>query len=401
MKVVVIGAGIAGLSIGWRLAQEGADVTVLERAQVGNGATAASAGMIAAAAEMGQAETPETALAARANALWPTFAQELEKQSGVPIGYKKSGSLMVALKGEPRGRHRPSGEEPGQNPHAQGGDIAMLDAAQARELEPLLTDNVEGALWAPNESQVDSQALCRAAAVAFVRAGGKVLSNETVVRIETDGSRVTGALTPFAFHRADAFVLAAGAWTARIEGLPPGVMPPVIPIKGEIVVLAPPKGAAVPRHVVWGNGIYIVPRGDRVLLGATVERAGFDTKLSEEAYRWLRGKSSVVMPALAEWSVSEHWAGLRPASPDGLPILGKTAVEGLFVASGQYRNGILFAPAVAEIVSRLVLGREADASAFDPRRFKGAQAHAAEFVVETPHRAPGSDAGVGEWHIGF
>ena len=390
MKVVIIGAGVAGLGIGWRLAQEGASVTVLERARIGAGATSASAGMIAAAAELGQAETPETALARKAEELWPSFAQELEATSGIQIGYRRNGSLMVALKGQ----HHSSGEPP------QNG-ATMLDAQQARAMEPMLAENIEGAIWAPDEAQVDSQALCGALAVAFVRAGGKLQSNETVVRIENSDGRVIGALTPFTLHQADAYVLAAGAWTSRIEGLPPDVLPPVAPVKGEIVVLSPPAGGGVPAHVVWGNDVYIVPRGERVLVGATVERAGFDTGLSQEAYRWLRSRAEGLMPALAGWSVSEHWAGLRPVSPDGLPILGKASLDGLYVATGQFRNGILFAPAVAEIVSRLVLGREADAAAFDPRRFKAGKAQVPQSVVETPHRAPGSDAGVGEWHIGF
>jgi glycine oxidase len=389
MKVVVIGAGVAGLGIGWKLAQAGAEAVVLERAQPGSGATAASAGMIAAAAELGHAETPDTAFARRSRDLWSDFAKQLETQSGVAIGYATNGSLMVGLKGERRG-HGHSGEQP--NPHAQGGNIAMLDSDQARAKEPMLTAETEGALWAPNEALVDSQALCRALAVAFVRAGGKLLSNETAVRIESDGTRVTGVLTPFTLHRADAYVLAAGAWSTRVEGLPPKAVPPVIPIKGEIVVLAPSAGASLPVHTVWGNEIYLAPRGDRLLLGATVERAGYDTSVTREALHWLRHKAIGLMPSLESWEVVERWAGLRPASPDGLPILGPSAVEGLYVASGQYRNGILFAPAVAEDVSRLVLERAAAEAAFDPRRFDGSE-RTAESVIETPHRS-------GAWRTG-
>jgi glycine oxidase len=379
MKVVVIGAGVAGLGIGWKLARAGASVTVLERAQVGNGATSASAGMIAATAELGEAETPEAAFARRASTMWPAFAQELQQQSGVDIAFHRNGSLLVTMKGEATGAHSAAER------HGQGDDVAVLDAAEARAREPMLSDNIAGALWAPHEATVDTQALCRALAVAFVRAGGKVLSNETVVRFERDTQRILDVVTPFTTHRADAYVLAAGAWTSRVEGLPPEAVPPVIPVKGEILVLAPPEGAAVPPHVVWGNGIYLTPRRNFLLVGATVERAGFDTAVSQAALAWLRGQSNGLMPGLENWRIVEHWAGLRPGSPDGLPILGETCVEGLYVASGQYRNGILFAPAVAEVLSRLVLERTGGVSAFDPRR--EIRPDGAPSILETPHRA--------------
>lgn len=385
MKVVVIGAGVAGLGIGWKLAQSGASVTVLERAQVGNGATTASAGMIAAAAELGQADTPETAFARRANELWPAFAEDLQKQTGVDIGYRKSGSLLVRMK-----------SDTGEGHHALSGVSEKLDAAKARTLEPMLSDEIAGALFAPEEAQVDSQALCRALAVAFVRAGGKVLSNETAIRFEWDGKRVVGIATPFTTHYADAFVLAAGAWSSRLEGLPPQAVPPVTPVKGEIVVLAPPAGAASPEHVIWGNGVYLTPRRGRLLVGATMELAGFDTSLSQAALRWLYQQSTGLMPQLAGWRLTEHWAGLRPGSPDGMPILGETCVPGLYVASGQYRNGILFAPAVAEVLSRVVLERMAVDAAFDPRRFDGLKPGAS--VVETPHKD--AAGGAGEWRTG-
>ena len=397
MKIVIIGAGVAGLGIGWKLAKAGANVTILERAQAGLGATTASGGMIAAAAEMGHGDTPEAAFAKRANELWPGFVAELEAQSGVSVDYRRNGSLLVALKGEERG-HSHGGERPtasggAPNPHAQGADISMLTAEQAREMEPLLSENIVGALLAPHEAQIDTHALVRALAAAFAKAGGKLSTNEAAVRVEIEGGRAVGVRTPFKLYHADAVVLAAGAWTSRIEGLPPEAVPPVIPIKGEIVVLAPPSEAALPKHVVWGNEIYVVPRTGRLLVGATVERAGFDTSKTPEAYRWLLRQSMGLMPALEGWEVAEHWVGLRPATPDGLPVLGQTVVEGLCAASGQYRNGILFAPAVVELMSRLILERVVEVAAFDPRRFDGTKPQAAGSVIESAHKAPGRGAG--------
>jgi len=385
MKVVIIGAGVAGLGIGWKLARAGASVTVLERSQVGNGATTASGGMIAAAAELGPSNSPEAALARTANALWPAFKDDLEKESKVDIGFRRNGALLVRMRKSADGAHQ-----------ALSGVTETLDAGEARVLEPLLGDGIDGAILAPQEAEVDSQALCRALAVAFVRAGGQVLSNEAAIRFEYDGRRVTGVATPFGVHRGDAFVLAQGAWSSRIEGLPREVVPPITPVKGEIVLLTPPPGSAIPNHVIWGNGIYAVPRRGRLLIGATMELAGFDTILTQAALRWLYRQSTGLMPGLAAWRLAEHWAGLRPASPDGLPLLGQTAVEGLYVATGQFRNGILFAPAVAEGLSRLILDHTAVDPAFDPRRFEAERPSLS--VAETPHRDVSGEAGA--WRTG-
>ena len=361
MKVVIIGAGVAGLSIGWRLRQAGVDVTVLERAQAGHGATWAAAGMLAATAEHGEKQSPEGELAYRSLKAWPDFAREIEAASGMKIGYAQSGSLLVAANAAQLDEYTARAKS--------DSDLKVLSAQEARAMEPSLKQDIAGALWAEREAVVDNRALGQALARAFVRAGGALKLNESVVRIETRAGYAVGALTPSAFYEADAFVLAAGAWSGLIEGLPPDAVPQVKPMKGEMLALAPPKGVAIPGHVVWGNEVYLVPRGDRLLIGATLEDVGFDTRLTKDAENWLTDRAVSVMPGLKDWTIVEHWAGLRPGSPDGLPLLGPTAVNGLFVASGQYRNGILFAPLVAEMLSGLVLERPVDFAAFDPRRF--------------------------------
>jgi glycine oxidase len=375
MKVVVVGAGAAGLGIGWKLARAGVPVTVLERAHIGNGATSVSAGMIAAAAETGSDERLAP-LAHAARDAWPAFREALEKESKVDIGYRQTGALMVRMKDDPAAAD-------------------ALDTKAATALEPLLGPAVAGARLAPGEASVDSPALCRALAVACVRAGGEVISNEAAVRFEWDGTRVTGVATPFRIHHADAFVLAMGAWSSRIEGLPPAAVPRIVPVKGEVAVLAPPPGVALPNRVIWGNGVYLVPRGRHLIVGATMEEAGFDTSLTQAALRWLYRQSTGLMPSLKDWRLAEHWAGLRPVSPDRLPLLGPAAVDGLYVASGQFRNGILFAPAVIEILSRLILERTAVDPAFDPRRFGDGPGIP---VTETPHRDVSTEADV--WRMG-
>ncbi len=364
MRVIIIGAGVAGLSIGWRLLQAGAEVVVLERAQPGQGATWASAGMIAVTGENGDAETPDAQFARYSGSLWPAFAAEIEAASGRSIAYRSDGALMVAKDEQAAAAYAARAD-------ASGGKAKFLSARDACALEPLLAPDIAGALYDPGEAQVDNRALGAALTAAFLRAGGKLLAYETVYRVDVWENRVTGVVTPFAKYHGDAFILAAGAWTSRIDGLPADAMPPVVPVKGEMIALAPPDTAALPKRIVWGNEIYLVPRRDRLLVGATMSNEGFDTAETEAAATWLQSHAAGVMPALGEWEIAEHWAGLRPGSPDNLPILGETALKGLFVAGGQFRNGILFAPAIAEALSSLVLGRAPPYSiaAFNPMRF--------------------------------
>jgi glycine oxidase len=358
MKVVVVGAGAAGLGIGLRLCQAGAEVTVLERFQPARGATWAAAGMLSL---LGEEPNPaEAALARYAAQLWPDFAAEIEELAGRKVDYRRGGKLMAAASAETLQRLAARANS--------SAGLELLSTAEALKREPMLSPGILGALWDAEEAWVDNRALGVALAAAFTRAGGKLQLNETVVRLETDGARLLGARTPFFVHEADAYVVAAGAWTSRIEGLPAGILPAIVPVKGEMIALA---GGNPPGHIVWGEDVYLVPRGERLLVGATLSREGFDTSLTDAAASLLRGQAEALMPGLALWEEVEHWAGLRPGSPDDLPVLGPTSIERLYVASGQYRNGILYAPAVAEAMAALVLGSkyEIDLAAFDPRRF--------------------------------
>jgi glycine oxidase len=252
--------------------------------------------------------------------------------------------------------------------------LEFLMPSAAKLLEPLLSDDVAGALCNPNEAQVDNRALAPALSIAFQRAGGVLKINEPVVRFEIENGRAAAARTPFALYHADAFVLAAGAWSSRIEGLPAEAVPAVVPVKGEMIALSP-KSDAIPKHMVWGNEVYLVPRHDRLLAGATVTREGFDTRITRAAAEWLYAHAVGLMPALAQWDLADHWAGLRPGSPDDLPLIGPSSLDGLFIASGQFRNGILFAPAIAEALRDIVLNGEPPQPAFDPRRFAKAAAN--------------------------
>lgn len=356
MKIVVIGAGVAGLAIGWRLAEAGQEVLILERGQPGRGATWASAGMLAVTAELRNSQPDEIEFARYSNSLWPDFAKQIEELSGQNIGFAPHGALILAENAAALAGLESLVIQPGS---------ALVEADRVREIAPLVNSDIAGGLWSPHEAWVDNQRLALALAAVFRKAGGRLLANEAVVRIERQGGRAVAARTTFGLYPADAVVLAAGAWSGLVE---PAIAP-VMPVKGQMILLTPPPGQSPPAAVIWGNGIYAVPRGNGVAIGATVEEVGFNTGLTNLGRDHLRRAAEDVMPALRGWTLSDHWAGLRPGSPDGLPLLGPTTVEGLWLASGQYRNGILFAPAVAESLSQQILGRASVIPAFDPRRF--------------------------------
>jgi glycine oxidase len=183
--------------------------------------------------------------------------------------------------------------------------------------------------------------------------------------------RARGIATEEGTKGADLIVVACGAWMSLIGGLQPEALPPVRPVKGQMIACEPPAATALPNALVWSDDVYLVPRRNRLLIGATVEDAGFDTSVTREARDWLLNAAARVIPSLRSWRLAEMWAGLRPRTPDDAPVLGHTPVDRLLVAGGQFRNGILFAPLVAETVSRLILQNDprAEAGAFDPKRF--------------------------------
>ncbi len=360
MKIVVIGAGVAGLSVAWRLAQAGCRVTVLERARPGGGASWAAGGMLAAGAEAGMLTDAEQRFAAWATTLWPDFASEIASVTGREVGYRRGGSLMAAL----------DEQELGRLSARASGDARVLSSAEARVLEPMLTDIVRGALFDPDDGWVDNRALCVALAVAVLAAGVDLKVNEAVVRIECAAGRAVRARTPYAAYEADLFVNASGAWSGSIQGIPPDAVARVEPVKGEMIALKCPTGASVPNRLVWGRNIYAIPRNDSLWVGATSSHDGFDTTLTAGARDGLYEAACAVMPGLSEWQIMDHWAGLRPGTADGLPLIGSTTLEAYFLATGQFRNGILYAPAMAEAMKALVVDDRMmpEIAEFSPRR---------------------------------
>ena len=368
MKVVIIGAGVAGLAIGWRLSQAGCEVEVLERGLAGRASSWAAAGMLAATAETLIHNHSYSGLARAGRTAWPEFASELEKASEIRLGYRQCGSLLIAQTLE----RSNDLQAMAQKLSALGEDLEWQSAEEARAREPLLGPSVKAALYARNDAQVDNRQLSAALARALVRSGGTLREQCDVCALDVKSGVISGVTTTDQKISADKVVIAAGAWSSKIGGVDKGVLPPVRPAKGQMAAMAPPSGVGMPSSLIWGEKtVYLVPRIGTLLIGATVEDVGYETSVTREAITELVARASQIIPSLSSWRIVESWAGLRPRTPDDSPVLGATSVPGLFVASGQYRNGILFAPLLADMICDLVLEKSPDPlfDEFSPMRF--------------------------------
>ena len=350
--VAIIGGGVIGLSLGWRLAEAGCPVTLVERQpETGRGASWAAAGMLAAGIEAEPTEEALFALARWSQSLWPGFAAELEAASGLPVGYDATGTLVCAFTRDQaeKLRHGIAFQR------GLGGVFEWLGAAAAREREPGLAPNLVAAAFSPNDHQVDNRLLATALTEAFRRAGGRLVTGvEAAVDIE--GGRATGIVAGDRRYPADFVVVAAGAWSRSVPGLPEADRPPTRPIKGQMLALRMPAGAPLIRHTVWGGQCYLVPRADgRLLVGATVEERGFDATITAGGLLGLLDDAWRTLPGIEELPIHETWAGFRPGSPDDQPMLGPTGIDGLLVATGHHRNGILLTPATAAAMAELIL----------------------------------------------
>ena len=351
--VVIIGAGVCGLSIGWQLAEAGAKVTIIEKSEPGRGATWAAAGMLAARAEAEPGEQGLLNLNLKSQEYWPEFRNRLEKTTGMPIGYRDEGTIIVAL-------DRDDAADLEFNYKFQdslGLNTKWLSGSKAREKEPFLSPRISNAIHSPLDHQVDNRDLANALRIAFVREGGELRLYSEVDSIVTENGSVRGVQSNGEVIPAQFVVLAAGAWSRTIRGIAKEDLPPIRPLKGQMLALRMDPNKPLIKHVVWApKGIYMVPRNDgRLLIGATVEEKDFDTELTAGGILHLLRESWETLPGIDELEIDEMWAGHRPTSRDDAPVLGPTSVEGLIIATGHHRNGILLAPITAKTISQLIL----------------------------------------------
>jgi len=345
--VIVIGGGIIGLSIAIALRRRGAVVLVIERGEPGREASHAAGGMLVDCLW----ETPAAlqALATASARLYPTFARELELESGMKVDLRDYGTIAFP---------------PAKHLHTAGDTLLPH---QLTELEPALAGEKGPAVYL-KERSVDPRALSAAAWKTAKNLGVDFSSGDEAVAVNVSDVHATGVTTTKTTFPGAKVVNCAGAWSGQI---PPHRFP-TRPVKGQMVCLGMPSRTLL-KHVIRTPEVYLIPRSDgRLLVGATVEEAGFDKRTDTATIHRLLDSARSLVPELGGAKILEDWAGLRPGTPDSLPILGKTATPGYYVATGHFRDGILLAPITAEVMTAVIEGRapEHDLTAFSTARFQ-------------------------------
>ena len=343
--VVVIGAGVIGAAIAWRSAQRGLVVRVVEP-QPERGAWHAAAGMLAPITELHYAESALLRLNLDSLHRYAGFVAELADATGLGTGYRECGTVSLAWDG--------ADLRALQDVHAfsvtLGLHSRLLSGRELRELEPALAPGLPGGLLAEGDHQIDPRQLHRALVVAAQRAGADFVPGEAALWL--DGDRVRGVRVGSGQLASHTVVLAAGAWSALINGLPAPFVPPVRPVKGQTLRLrlpGPGRLSHVLRATVKGSPVYVVPRWDgEYVVGASTEEAGFDVEPRAGAVYELLRDAQTVLPELGEATLTEICTGLRPGTPDNAPLLGPSGLDGLVLATGHHRNGILLTPATAD-----------------------------------------------------
>jgi glycine oxidase len=368
--VIVIGGGVAGAASAWSLAREGVSVALLERDAIAGQASGAAAGMLLPVAES-EGPGPLRRWGLRSLERLESLCPELRDRTGIDPEYVASGAIRVASS-------RPGAqalEERARELIAYG--CEWLDTRALRAAEPQLSPASMGALWSPREAHVRSPLLVRALALGAEQLGARVETGVSVQGLVREGDRVVGVRTNAGEWSASHVVLCTGAWVVSAGewlGLDRGI--PVEPVRGQILSLDAPSPRFGP--IVLGDDAYLVPKRDgSVVVGASEERVGFDCRVTAEGVRRLLDAAAKLVPAVADVSFRGAWAGLRPATPDGLPMIGAfPGVEGLVIAAGHHRNGVLLSAVTGDLVAGIIVGKGLpdDAAPFAPDRFIGAAA---------------------------
>jgi glycine oxidase len=362
--VLVIGGGIIGCSIAWRLAQAGMRVTVLDRSEPGAEASFAAAGMLAPLGEMVEPRT-FSELCVGSRSLYPGFAAEIEESSGHHVGYRSDGSLLVALNEELEEELA----EVLRTQTAQGFTLHPLTAADVQDRVVGLSPQVRSGLFVSGDHWVDNERLMRALLIACQRAGVRFEAGRAVHRFHTQGGDIESvAAENGASFTAKTYVLAAGCWSGEVAG-GLGIHLPITPCCGQMMEFEAPRQLP---FVVRAGMHYLVPRPDRrLLVGTTAEYIGFEKAVTAKGLLSLLEGAVRLAPRVSEFRFLRAWAGLRPDTADHLPILGYGEIENLVFATGHFRNGILLAPVTAEIIADLILkgSTSRPMEAYRPTRF--------------------------------
>ena len=352
--ILIIGGGVIGLAIAIELKRGGAKVTVISKDFVQSAGNAA-AGMLAPRAEKLTSQ-PLLELCLGSRWLYPEWTQKLEELTGVETGYLPCGILA------------PVYSEPASI--TEDDHTVWVDRQTIKLYQSGLGDRVVGGWWYPEDGQVDNRCLMRSLLQAARTLGVEIKEGVSVKAIQQKQGKVNGVFTSAGLLTADEYVLAAGSWSGQLQPLP------VRPVKGQMLSLRMPQLKHQPfplQRVLYGEGVYLVPRQDgRLIVGATVEEVEWTPFNTPQGIQNILDKTIKLYPAAADWQIEEFWWGFRPGTPDGLPILGRSACENLFLATGHYRNGILLAPITASLIADLILQQKSDPllEQFSYRRFE-------------------------------
>jgi len=357
----VAGAGIVGLSAACELARRGARCVVFDSGQAGRGASFAAGGILSPQAET-LPDSPLLPLALKARDRHISLAGELLATTGIAVGHERQGVLSLAFSSAEEARL----EELVKAQKARGLRAEMVSREELSRIEPSAEKDAVGAALFPDDHRVDNRRLLEGLKALAIHRGVEIREHTTLRGVEVRNGAVLAVRTDDARIETRTLINALGAWAAQLDA---ALGPPMRPVKGHMMSLV--DGPAL-VHVVYGNHGYIVPRMDgRLIVGSTMEEAGFDTRVTVEGIAHLIGIASSIASGTRKATIAEMWTGLRPATPDGLPVIGKGAVGGLVVAGGLFRNGILLGPLVGEIAASLALGEAPgyDLNPFDPGRF--------------------------------
>ncbi|MGW7208381.1 glycine oxidase ThiO [Streptomyces sp. NPDC054837] len=370
--VLVVGGGIIGLVTAWRAAQRGFATAVVDP-EPGGGAAQVAAGMLAAVTELHYGEQTLLGLNLASARRYPEFAAELTELTGHDLGYRRCGTLAVALDADDRAHLR----ELHALQQESGLESEWLSGRECRRLEPMLAPGVRGGLRVDGDHQIDPRRLIKALLAACERAG-VVFHRLWAERLDLVGDRAAGiTATDGTRLGAAQVVLAAGSLSGRLAGVPDEVLPPVRPVKGQVLRLTVPQRYApflnrTVRAVVRGSQVYLVPRENgELVIGATSEEQGWDTSVTAGGVYELLRDAHELVPGITELPLTETRAGLRPGSPDNAPLLGPTELPGLLLATGHYRNGVLLTPVTGDAMAHVLTTGELpdEVRPFTPRRF--------------------------------
>lgn len=343
---IVVGGGIIGLLTAWELSQDGLEVMVLERGSIGGEASWAGGGVLT---PLYPWRLPEALypLLEWSQLRYPALAEELTTATGIDPEWTQSGLLILDL--EERSQAQSWSER-------KGASLEQVEGMRLRTLEPGLDSPAAGALWLPDAAQIRNPRLLQSLRQMIELNGVQLREHSEVLSLRRHGDRLNGVETTGGRVSADYLVIAAGAWSNRLlNGL--GLDLAVAPVRGQMILFQAETG--IVRRILVSSDYYMIPRRDgHVLVGSTLENVGFDKSVTKRALQSLRDAAKNMLPAIVDYPIARHWAGLRPGSPGGIPSIGPhPKVQGLYVNTGHFRNGLALAPASARLMADLIRGR--------------------------------------------